>query len=154
MTLIEPSFVTELSVVYRQKKSAKQLPNIVTSSDAFVHIIDGFDFNTIGCQEQFVVMYLNPANCVLGIYRASVGGITSTVADIRIILSVALKTLSTAMVVAHSHPSGSLKPSRQDIDITNRLKEAGKFMEIKVLDHLIVEPSRQEFFSFADEGLM
>lgn len=154
MTPVDPSTVTELSVAYRRRKSRRELPQIVSSSDAFIHILDGFDQKIIGMQEQFVAMYLNPSNKVLGIYRAGTGGITSTIADIRIILSVALKVLATGIVVAHNHPSGNLKPSRQDEELTRKLKEAAETMDIKLLDHLIVAPSGVDYFSFADEGLI
>jgi DNA repair protein RadC len=154
MEPVNPSTVTEISVAYRRRKSKQLLPQIVASSDALIHILDGFDQKTIGMQEQFVCMYLNPANQVLGIYRAATGGITSTVADIRIILSVALKLLATGIICAHNHPSGNLKPSRQDEELTRKLKEAGKVLGIKLLDHLIVAPSGTSYFSFADEGLL
>jgi len=154
MELINISTVTEISVAYRRKRSKRVLPRIETSSDALVHILDGFDHKTIGMQEQFVCMYLNPANEVLGIYRAATGGITSTVADIRIILSVGLKVLATGIICAHNHPSGNLKPSRHDEDLTRKLKEAAKVMDMKLLDHLIVEPSGINYFSFADEGIL
>lgn len=154
MTPIEPTTVTEISVAYKHRKSKGERPLIETSYDALVHILDGFDQKIIGMQEQFVVMYLNPSNKVLGIYRAATGGITSTIADIRIILSVALKVLATSMICAHNHPSGNLKPSKQDEELTRKLKEAAKTMDIKLLDHLIVEPTGINYFSFADEGLL
>ncbi len=145
--------VTEITVAYKPRKnySNKQLFN--SSADAGYYIIEGFDLKTIAMQEQFVVMYLNPANEILGLYRASKGGITGTVADVRIILSIALKTLATSIVVAHNHPSGNLKPSKNDIELTERIKEAAAIMNICLLDHIIVAPNTQ-FYSFADEGLL
>lgn len=104
-------------------------------------------------QEQFLVMYLNRANKVLGVYKMSKGGITSTIADIRLILSVALKTLATSMVLAHNHPSGNLKPSLADQEITKRIKQAAAIMDISVFDHLILTKGNT-YFSFMDEGLM
>ncbi len=100
-----------------------------------------------------MVLYLNPANCILGLYRASSGGLTGTVADIRIILSIGLKTLATSIVIAHNHPSGTLKPSPNDIQLTQKFSEAAKTMDIKLLDHLIITPDNK-FFSFGDEGLI
>jgi DNA repair protein RadC len=97
-------------------------------------------------------MYLNNSNQVLGIYPASKGGITGTVADIRLILGVALKTASTAMVIAHNHPSGNLKPSKIDEVLTQKLKNAAALLDVNLLDHLIV--SNAGFYSFADEGKM
>ena len=83
----------------------------------------------------------------------SKGGITSTIADIRLILSVALKTLATSMVLAHNHPSGNLKPSLADQEITKRIKQAAAIMDISVFDHLILTKGNT-YFSFMDEGLM
>ena len=112
-----------------------------------------FDRDLLALQEEFIVMYLNQANRVLGMYRASRGGITGTVADVRIILSVGLKVLATSIILAHNHPSGNLQPSRADQDLTNKIKQAASFMEIKVMDHIIINPS-EEYYSFADEGML
>jgi DNA repair protein RadC len=101
-----------------------------------------------------MVMYLNRANRVLGIFPTSVGGITGTVADPQLILSVALKTASTGIILEHNHPSGALKPSQSDIDLTIKIKEGGKLLDIKLLDHLILSPNEKEYYSFADEGMM
>lgn len=98
-------------------------------------------------------MYLNRANRVIGVYKVSVGGITGTVADPRLILSVALKSAATSIILAHNHPSGNLKPSRADLELTTKIKTAAQLMDITVLDHLIVT-SDEGFLSFADEGLM
>ena len=99
-------------------------------------------------------MYLNRSNRVLGVFPASAGGITSTVVDVRILLSIALTTLSTSVILAHNHPSGSLKPSQNDIDITFKIKEAAKFLDIAVLDHIILNGIENQYYSFADEGMI
>ncbi len=143
--------VAEISVSYLPIKSAK--PQIVTALDAFVELIDFYAPCLIGLQEQFLIMYLNRANRVLGVYCLSRGGITGTVADTRIILGVALKIAACSIILSHNHPSGSLKPSNADIEITEQIATAAKFMELKVVDHIIVSPDRT-FFSFANEGLM
>jgi len=83
----------------------------------------------------------------------SSGGITAVIADVRLILAVALKTASSAIIVSHNHPSGSLKPSQQDLDLTLKIKEAGAYMDIKLLDHLIITPN-DEYLSMADEGIL
>lgn len=145
--------VTEISVVYKHKQKASERPKITSSGDSLIFLLDGFDLRTIGLQEQFVVMYLNRSNSVLGVYRCSIGGLTGTVADIRLILSVALKIAATGIIISHNHPSGSLKPSRADIELTTKLKEAATYMDIKLLDHIIIDASGRNFYSFADEGL-
>lgn len=98
-------------------------------------------------------MYLNRANRIIGVYPVSTGGITGTVADIRLILAVALKTAATAMVLAHNHPSGNLTPSRADEQLTQRIKEAASYMDVKVTDHLILSQN-EDYYSFADDGLI
>ncbi len=120
----------------------------------YVIFKDFFPDESIALQERFVAMYLNRASRVLGVYPISVGGISGTVADTRLILSVALKIASVNIMLAHNHPSGSLKPSNPDIHLTKRVKEAAKLMDITVMDHIILSPEDGEYFSFADEGLI
>ncbi len=102
--------------------------------------------------EVFAVLFLNRANKINHFEIISRGGITGTVADPRIILKKALQHDATSIVLSHNHPSGSLKPSRADEELTQKIKEAAKYFDIKVLDHIIV--SEDGFYSFADEGLL
>ena len=143
--------VAEISVSYRPAIANK--PSIKCALDAYVVFREFFTPETIQVNEQFLVMYLNKANRVLGVYPASVGGITSSIVDLRLILSIALKTLATSIVLSHNHPSGSLTPSKQDIDLTLKIKEAAKYLDIHVQDHIIVT-FEQKYFSFADDGLI
>lgn len=82
----------------------------------------------------------------------SQGGLDGTVADLRIIFAIALKSLSTSIVVAHNHPSGNKKPSAADTKLTKKIKDAGELLDIQLLDHLILVENG--YFSFADEGLL
>lgn len=141
--------VAEIEVSYQPAISSK--PVILSSLDAFVELIEFFPPETIALQEQFMVMYLNRGNQVIGVYPMSKGGITGTVADIRIILSVALKVVATGIMLAHNHPSNSLKPSQQDLELTKKIAGACSFLEIRLLDHLIITPDRN-YYSFADDG--
>jgi len=102
--------------------------------------------------EEFYVLYLNNANRLLGEERISMGGLAGTIADVRIIFSYAIKYLSTSIILIHNHPSGNPKPSQLDIDQTKKIKEAGKLLDIRVLDHVII--AEAGFYSFADEGAM
>ncbi len=102
--------------------------------------------------EVFAVIYLNRANKINHFEIISKGGLTGTVADPRIILKKALENEATAVVLCHNHPSGNLKPSRADEDLTLKIKEAAKYFDIKILDHIIV--SEDGYFSFADEGML
>jgi DNA repair protein RadC len=102
--------------------------------------------------ESAYAIYLSRNNNVIGWVKLSQGGLTGTVIDVRLVLSYALQCLAPAIVIAHNHPSGNLKPSQADINITNKLREACSLFEIRFLDHLIV--SSDGYYSFADEGMM
>ncbi|MFT3843674.1 MAG: JAB domain-containing protein [Lacibacter sp.] len=144
--------VPELQVSY-YRSSGKFLSEAITSSAAVARFIrTTFSQGEIQLQEQFIVLYLNHANHVIGYYRHSKGSITGTIADIRIILGTALKCAAVSMIVAHNHPSGNLKPSKADEQITSKLKESAALMEIRLLDHLII--TMDAHLSFADEGLL
>lgn len=125
---------------------------INNSQNAYEILKSLFPADTISLQEQFVVLYLNRANRVIGSYQLSKGGITGAIADVRLILSVALKTLATGLILAHNHPSGNLKPSEADIQLTQKVKDAAKLMDIEVLDHMIL--SSNGYFSFTDDGII
>lgn len=102
--------------------------------------------------EVFAVVFLNRANKINHFEIVSEGGITGTVADPRVILKKALEENAVSIILCHNHPSGSLKPSRADEELTLKIKEAAKYFDIKVIDHMIV--SDAGYFSFADEGLL
>lgn len=89
-------------------------------------------------QEEFIVLFLNRGNRVIGLYDASTGGICGTVADPRLILAAALKSMALSLILAHNHPSGNLKPSRADEELTRKINEAAKFHDINVLDHIVL----------------
>jgi DNA repair protein RadC len=102
--------------------------------------------------EVFAVAFLNQANKVNHFEIISEGGITGTVADPRVILRKALEENAVSLILCHNHPSGSLRPSRQDEELTQKIKEAARWLDLKVLDHIIV--SDAGYFSFADEGIL
>lgn len=102
--------------------------------------------------EEFHVVHLNRANQILGMQRLSMGGISGTVVDTRLLFKHAINRGASSVIVTHNHPSGNLSPSQEDIRLTERLQEAGKILEIPVLDHLIV--AETGYFSFADQGLL
>jgi DNA repair protein RadC len=144
--------VNEISVIYKPT-SVKSSP-IKTSLDAYKIFFDLYPVDTIALQERSMALYLNRANKVLGIYPMSIGGITGTVVDPRLLFSVALKVASVNVILAHNHPSGSLKPSKADIDITQRCREAGKLLDINLIDHIILTPDEGSYYSFADDGIL
>ena len=102
--------------------------------------------------EIFAVVFLNHANKIKHFEIISKGGITGTVADPRIILKKALDHNATAIVLCHNHPSGNLKPSKADEELTHKIKEAAKYFDIRIIDHIIV--SEEGYYSFADEGML
>lgn len=144
--------VAEIQLSYRSNVKPSLRPKITCSKDAFEVLKESWDESKMELVEQFKVMLTNRANKVLGILEISTGGITGTVADPRLIFVAALKAGSTGIILAHNHPSGNLRPSQQDIDLTRKIKEGGKLLEIAVLDHIIV--TNESYFSFADEGLL
>ena len=143
--------VAEIQVSYLPSTNKK--PVVKTAFDAFLELIEFFPMNTISLHERFVAMYLNRSNRVLGVYELSKGGITGTVVDLRLLLSVALKVAATGIILCHNHPSGNLQPSNNDRDITNKIREACKLFDIKLLDHLIISADRK-YCSMAEEGFL
>ena len=146
--------IAELIVGYQAPANLNQLPVITSSEDSYRFLYEFFPSNTIGLQEHFYVCFLNRANRVVGVYHTSTGGITSTVADPRLILGTALKLAASNVILAHNHPSGNTQPSVQDKELTRKLAEGAALLDLKVLDHLIVTPTDGEYCSFADEGLL
>jgi DNA repair protein RadC len=144
--------VAEVELIYKSKVKASERPQICSSKDAYNVLIQLWDDNKIEFVEQFKVLFLNKANKVLGAYEVSTGGISGTVADPRVIFVAALKANCCAIIVSHNHPSGNLKPSRQDEELTQKIKQAGQLLDIKLLDHVII--TNEAYFSFADEGLV
>ena len=133
----------------RQATASRQKETISSSADVAAYLQTLFkDYQ----HEVFAVLFLNRSNKINHFQIISEGGITGTVADPRIILKRALEENAVSLILCHNHPSGSLKPSRSDEELTQKIKEASRFFDIKVLDHLIV--SEDGYFSFADEGIL
>ena len=144
--------VAEVELVYRTKVKPSQRPKITTSIDAYEILQKIWNRDKIELVEEFKVLLLNRSNKVLGVLDASSGGITGTVADPRIILTAAIKANAVGIVLSHNHPSGSVKPSRADEELTLKIREAARFLDMTVLDHIII--TSEGYYSFADEGLL
>lgn len=142
--------IPEIKVTYT--KGHAFLGQILNSSDVADFLKKTFSKDTIELQEIMLVLYTNRNNEIIGYYKHTVGGIHETVLDIRIVLSVALRCLAVGLVLAHNHPSGNPKPSKQDIQATEVLKKSAKLMDITLLDHLVL--TNNGYYSFADEGLL
>jgi len=143
------SIVAALELGIRRNMADTKRDKIIHSRDLADYLKAQFQYKK---HEVFAVVFLNQANKVNHFEIISEGGITGTVADPRIIVKKALEHDAVNMVLCHNHPSGNLKPSRQDEDITARIKQAALLFDIRVLDHLIV--SEEGFYSFADEGIL
>ncbi len=125
---------------------------IKSPKDSYAILLNIWDQNRIEFQEEFRVLLLNRGNRVTGVYKASSGGMTGTVADPRLILAAAIKSLSVSIILSHNHPSGNLKPSQADEALTQKIQEAAKYHDIKLLDHVIL--TSESYYSFAEEGLL
>lgn len=138
--------VAEIQVSYSTGDNDKI--KITRSDDIYKLLVSHWNMETIEMQEVVKIVLLNRANYVLGIYELSKGGISNSTVDIKLLLSVALKSLASSIVLAHNHPSGNLKPSKSDFLITKKLKDACNILGIVLIDHIIV--TKQSFYSFAD----
>lgn len=133
----------------RKESEPNEKPKVVTSADCaaiFRPLLSDLQ------HEEFWILLLNRNNLVIDKMMVSQGGLSGTVIDVRIILKMALDKLACSIILCHNHPSGNLIPSEADKEITKKIKEAGKHMDIPVLDHLII--GNDSYFSFADEGLI
>lgn len=133
----------------RQHAEALQKQQVLSSKDAYLIVKAKMEDLS---HEEFWVLFLSRANKLIAIENFSKGGLSGTVADSRLIFQRALNWKCTGLILAHNHPSGALKPSQQDIDLTRKMKTAGLQLELNVLDHIIV--TEDKYFSFADEGML
>lgn len=144
--------VTEIRISYKPKVKTRDRPKIKCSKDAYMHIRQFFDPSLLNIKEEAAILYLNGNNRIIGGFKVSSGGISTTIVDIALILGVAVKCLARSLVLAHTHPSGELQPSNADLNLTARLKEAAKLLDITLIEHLIL--STEGYLSFADERLL
>lgn len=144
--------VSEIELVYKSKVKASERVRVSSSKEVYALFLTLWDKNKIDFVEQFKVIFLNRSNLVLGLCNISSGGITGTVADLRIVFAAALKMNACSIAVCHNHPSGNLKPSKNDEDLTHAFNEAGKILSVKLIDHLII--TNEGYYSFADEGVI
>lgn len=144
------SIVSAMELGRRRKDTQSTLkPRITCSKDAYENIKpELLDID----HEEFWTLLLNRSNMVIKKQLISSGGVAGTIADPKIIFKSALEELASSIIMVHNHPSGSLKPSQADINLTKKMKEGGKFLEIPVLDHLIF--TNNGYFSFADENML
>lgn len=135
-----------------RRRAVQEIPDkpvISNSKDAYFILKNQLsDLRT----EEFWALFLNQSNKVVYTSQLTQGGISQSIVDVRVLFKTALDHFSTGIIIAHNHPSGSLKPSKEDISITQKIKEAGKTLSIQLLDHIII--TQDTYFSFSDEGLL
>ncbi len=141
--------VAEIGITYRSKVKSSDRLKISRSQDCYLLLKDLFG-SKIEIYEQFYILLLNRANRVLGFVKISEGGVSGTVVDPKKIFQIALKANASGIILAHNHPSGNTTPSASDEAMTGKIVAAGKFLEISVLDHLII--TSDQYFSFSNEG--
>ncbi len=149
--LIPEEGVPEIKISYTRTRK-EFLGKITNSRNAADFIRRTFRAGSLELQEHFITLYLNQANEILGYYNHTIGGINATIADRRLILATALASASVGILVSHNHPSGNLTPSQPDLDLTKKLKEGAKILDIQLLDHIII--TKNGYYSFADEGVL
>lgn len=144
------SIATALEIGKRRaSQEIPEKPVISNSNDAYQILKNQLsDLRT----EEFWAVFLNQSNKVLHTSQLTQGGINQSIVDVRILFKIALDHFSTGIIIAHNHPSGNLKPSKEDIEITQKIKEGGALLNIQLLDHLIV--TQNSYLSFSDEGLL
>ena len=144
--------IAEIEMIYKTKVPASKRPAIRSSENAYAILLANWDKNKIEFVEEFKVLLLNRANKVLGICVISTGTVTGTIADPKLIFAAALKANACGIILAHSQPSGSTKPSKADELITAKIKSGAQYLDINVMDHIIV--TKEGYYSFADEGML
>lgn len=144
--------VCEVKLSYKPNFSLSERPQISNSQTAYGIFKARWDEETMQFLESFKVLLLNKASRVLGLLDLSLGGMDQTTADTRVLFAAALKAGATGVILAHNHPSGTKRPSKEDLAITERISKGGDLLGIKVLDHLIV--THEGYYSFRDEGII
>ena len=136
------NIIAEIELKYSPTTNKKDRTIITSPESAYKAFLDSWNIDTIELFEEFKVMLLNRANEVLGIYTLSKGGITGTVVDIRLLFAVVLKSAASSIILAHNHPSGNLVPSKADKRLHEKIKKVADYLDIQVLDNLIITNSR------------
>jgi DNA repair protein RadC len=142
--------ITEITISYQPIVKPMQQPKISSSQAAFELCMKVLDPTLLLVKEEAIVVYINRGNRLIGVHRLSIGGLTCTIVDVRLIMALALKCLASGIIMAHTHPSGDLEPSDVDLELTKLVKKAADFHLIKLYEHLII--TQDGFYSLNDEG--
>lgn len=147
--------LTEFKVSLKKKSSKKIDHEKVSGSEDAARVIRKImDADTIEYAEEAVLMLLNRANEFIGFVKLGMGGTSGKVIDPKMVFTIALQINAHGIILAHNHPSGNKKPSQGDRELTNKIKQGGELLDLRLLDHLIISGPEDGFFSFCDEGLL
>jgi len=142
----------KINLSFDKKVNKSELVTISGSESCVMVLREVFNKDTFDWTEEVVMLCLNRANKVVGFYKVSSGGMSSCIVDPRVIFTIALNCSAHSIILSHNHPSGNKVPSIQDKNITEKIKEAGKLLDIALLDHIILTDTG--YFSFMDENLI
>jgi DNA repair protein RadC len=143
----------EVKVSYKYKSKLSQRPKLSSPNEVFEFAKYLFHEERLGLQEQFIVIYMNRSNKVIGSCNLFTGSISACVVDIKLILAIGLKLMANGVILLHNHPSGNMQASEPDITLTKKIKNALELIDMTLLDHLIVSPDFN-YIAFTQEGLL
>ena len=143
--------ISEISLTYKRKVKANDRPKVNSSKNAYALFRANWNDLTINLFEEFKILLLDRNNRCMGIVPISQGGVSGTIVDPKLVFASALKARACSIILGHNHPSGNLKPSKPDIEITKKLFNGGSFLDLNVLDHLILADNN--YTSFVDQSL-
>lgn len=149
---IYKSVLGEIKATYCKKDKLKSF-KVSSSNDVNEFVRDLFPID-ISLREAIIALYLNRNSRTIGFAVISIGGVSETVCDPKVVFQHALLCNASSIILIHNHPSGNLKPSNTDIELTKRLIKAGEFLSIKIIDHLIITSIKENYYSFADGGII
>lgn len=145
--------VNEIQIRYKERRGTLKSLSLSSSREVAQLLYNDWDKGTIGLHETFKVLLLNQSNQIKGIHVLSVGGINATLVDVRILFAIVLKSLSVGIILVHNHPSGQLKASTPDRELTKKIQQAARLFDVRVLDHIILAPDGR-YYSFSDNGIL
>ncbi|GFZ79644.1 DNA repair protein [Aquaticitalea lipolytica] len=144
--------ISEISLNYKRKVKASERPKVSCSKDAEKLFRENWNDLTINLFEEFKILLLDRNNSCMGIVPISQGGVSGTLVDAKLVFASALKARACSIILGHNHPSGNLKPSASDISLTERLVKGANYLDLKILDHIIL--TDVNYTSFADDNLV
>ncbi|MEM9680412.1 MAG: JAB domain-containing protein [Bacteroidota bacterium] len=152
MTSTLKTSISEITLNYKRKVRAEDSPKVSCSEDVYRLFRENWDDLTINLFEEFKILLVDRSNRCLGAVVISKGGISGTLVDPKLVFASALKARACGLILGHNHPSGNLAPSQQDIRLTEKLMRAGSYLDLRILDHLII--TDDDYTSLADNDLM